>query len=198
MLFAEVSGYLGHSSTWSFSRQMRGLLNNSGAGSPLHENIPKGDGAFYDVTWKYNEVDLSKIELPSLDIAEYYATTVMLYFGSMYYCYDNDAFMRNLRIFYAEKEVRSQTRSNLWVVQMLLIFACGKSILAREAGPSGHMGTNFFRPAIEGMPDTRALQNEPILALEVLCLLSLFLEASDIRSGAWGYVRGLRLIAILI
>lgn len=180
--------YLGHSSTWSFSRQMRGILNSSGVGSPLHDRVSKGDGVLYDVSWKCNTADLSQVDLPPQDIAEYFATTVVLYLGPMYYCYDHESFMKNLRGFYADEGAHTQKPSRLWHIQMLLVFACGKSILAREAGPSGHAGTNFFRSAIEGMPDIRALQNEPILALEVLCLLSLFLEASDIRSGAWGYI----------
>jgi hypothetical protein len=167
---------------------MRGLLNNSGAGSPLHEKISKGDGVLYDVSWKSKTVDLSHIELPSQEIAEYYLSTVTLYLGSMYHCYDHGSLMTNLREFYAEKESHVRMPSRLWHTKMLLIFAFGKSILAREAGPSGQMGTNFFRPAIEGMPDIRTLQNEPVLSLEILCLLSLFLEALDIRSGAWGYV----------
>jgi proline utilization trans-activator len=96
--------------------------------------------------------------------------------------------MEHLRDFYVAKESGVSRATGLWHIQMLLVFACGKSILAREATPSGHTGMNFFAPAIEGLPDIRALQNEPILAIEVLCLVSLFLEASDIRSGSWGYV----------
>ena len=180
--------YLGHSSTWAFSRQLRNLLNNSGAGSPLHEKIPKGDGVFYDVTWNQKSVDLSSVQLPCLDLAEYYTNTVTFSFGSLYHCYDHEAFMDNLREFYADRETGCQKPASLWQIQMLLVFACGKSILAREATKTGQTGMNFFAPAIEALPDIRALQNEPILAIEVLCLVSLFLEASDIRSGSWGYV----------
>ena len=167
---------------------MRNLLNNSGAGSPLHKRIPKGDGVLYEVSWRSNVVNFSKIELPTQDLAEYYANTVTLYLGSMYCCYDHEAFMNNLREFYAEKTVQTQRRPRLWHIQMLLIFAWWKSILAREASPSGQMGMNFFAPAIEGMPDAAHPPLHSPRHAGGNHHLSLFLEASDIRSGAWGYV----------
>lgn len=163
-------------------------MNDTGAGSPLHEKIPKGDGVFYDVSWRKNRVDLSDVDLPSLELAEYYTNTVTLYLGSLYHCYSHEPFVDRLRNFYLQREAGYSCNPGLWHIQMLLVFACGKSIIAREATSSGQTGMNFFAPAIEGLPDIRALQNEPILAIEVLCLISLFLEASDIRSGSWGYV----------
>jgi proline utilization trans-activator len=167
---------------------MQNLLNISGAGSPLHGTILKGDGVLYDISWKSSAVDLSKFDLPSRDVAEYYATTVSVHFGSLYQLYDNSAFLRKLKEFYANQEASIQNTTGLWHIQMLLVFACGKSILTREAFPTGPTGASFFRQAIEGLPDIRALQQEPILAIETLCLLALFLEAADIRSAAYGYV----------
>jgi proline utilization trans-activator len=167
---------------------MRNLLNSSGAGSPLYDTILKGDGVLYDISWQKNEVDLSKVELPSRDLAEYFANTVSIHFGSLYHLYNKDVFLQKLQEFYSERENGVQKPTVLWHIQMLLIFACGKSIIAREAFQSGPTGMSFFLPAIEGLPDIRTLQQEPVLSIEILCLLALFLEAADIRSGAYGYV----------
>ncbi len=167
---------------------MRNLLNTSGAGSPLHGTILKGDGVLYDISWKSNTIDLSKVELPSNDVAEYLATTVSVHFGALYHLHDKTTFLRKLQEFYVNQDAGIHNPTGLWHIQMLLVFACGKSILAREAHSSGPAGVSFFRPAIEGLPDIRALQQEPILAIEVLCLMALFLEAADIISAAYSYV----------
>jgi proline utilization trans-activator len=167
---------------------MRNLLNISGAGSPLHGTVLKGDGVLYDISWQFNTVDLSKIELPSKDLAEYYTNTVSVHLGALYHLYDSSVFLRKLEEFYTEREAGIEHPTSLWHIQMLLVFACGKSILAREAYSTGPTGISFFQLTIEGLPDFRALQQEPMLAIEILCLLALFLEAADIRSAAYGYV----------
>ena len=134
------------------------------------------------------------MDFPTIDLAEYYATTLSLYLGSLYHCYNHETFMANLREFYCTESVVGKKPTGLWHIQMLLVFACGKSILAREATPSGQTGMNYFSQAIEGLPDIRALQQEPILAIEIICLVALFLEASDIRSASWGYIgQGVRI-----
>src|SRR5450755_2942484 len=78
---------------------------------------------------------------------------------------------------------------------MLVVFAFGRSILAREAGPSGPVGSIYFARAVEGLPDCHRLCQEPILSIEILCVFALFMQAMDMRLAAYEYVRTQLLLA---
>ncbi|KAK2628739.1 hypothetical protein QTJ16_001842 [Diplocarpon rosae] len=71
---------------------------------------------------------------------------------------------------------------------MLLVFAFGKSILAREVSQSGPTGAAYFARAVEALPDPHRLRQDPILSIEILSMLALFMQAMDMRRAAYDYV----------
>lgn len=71
---------------------------------------------------------------------------------------------------------------------MLLVFAFGTSILAREAGKSGPAGAAYFGRAVEALPDPHRLRQDPIVSIEILCMLALFMQAMDMRRAAYDHV----------
>lgn len=71
---------------------------------------------------------------------------------------------------------------------MLLIFALGKSILAREHFESGPSGSSYFTRAMDALPDMRCLHDCPVLSIEILCLITLFMHAADMLQEAYIYV----------
>ncbi|KAL3417228.1 hypothetical protein PVAG01_11228 [Phlyctema vagabunda] len=178
---------LGHSSSWAFSRRIRNMINDVTGGSVLHDAVPIRDGA-YGIPWKKPVIDLSGIDLPSEDYAEYLTHTVSFTLGPLYYLYDRDTFLKRLHLFYADEGGRTSQSSDPWLIQMLIVFAFGKSILAREVGPSGPTGVVYFSKAFEALPDCHRLHENPILAIETLSLIALFMQTIDMRMAAHEYI----------
>ena len=94
-------------------------------------------------------------------------------------------FLASLHKFYRDQH----SQSTLWQIKMLLVFAFGTSILAREAGKSGPAGAALFGSAVEALPDPHRLRQDPIVSIEVLCMLALFMQAMDMRRAAYDHVR---------
>ncbi|KAG4440570.1 hypothetical protein IFR05_003937 [Cadophora sp. M221] len=122
--------------------------------------------------------------MPAEDYAEYLANTLHFTLSSLYYLFDKDAFLTTLHQFYQNQH----STSSLWQIEMLLVFAFGSSILAREAGKSGPAGTAFLARAVEALPDPHRLRQDPIVSIEILCLLALFMQAIDMRRAAYDYI----------
>jgi hypothetical protein len=141
--------------------------------------------------WKAVSVDLTGLNLPSEEYAEYLTQTVHFAFGPMYHLFDKVEFSRKLHEFYQADTSSTSTLqlTGLWHIQMLVIFALGTSILSRESGPSGPTGSQYFARAIEALPDCHQLSQEPVLSIEILGLISLFMQAMDMRVAAHQYVR---------
>jgi hypothetical protein len=141
--------------------------------------------------WKAVSVDLTGLNLPSEEYAEYLTQTVHFAFGPMYHLLDKVEFSRKLHEFYQADTSSTSTLqlTGLWHIQMLVIFALGTSILSRESGPSGPTGSQYFARAIEALPDCHQLSQEPVLSIEILGLISLFMQAMDMRVAAHQYVR---------
>lgn len=122
--------------------------------------------------------------MPAEDYAEYLTNTLHFTLSPLYYLFNKDAFLTTLHQFYQNQH----STSSLWQIKMLLVFAFGTSILARGAGKSGPAGSAYLARAVEALPDPHRLRQDPILSIEVLCLLALFMQAMDMRRAAYDYV----------
>lgn len=146
------------------------------------------DDITYTIRWPDLNLRLDDIDLPPLDFAEYLTSTVTFYAGSLYSLYDKSAFLDRLREFYAGGSSGEAPKPGLWHIQMLLVFALGRAILAREHFKSGPAGTTYFLRALEALPDIHRLYENPVLSIEILCLVALFMQAIDTGQEAYGYV----------
>ncbi|RDW61368.1 hypothetical protein BP5796_11260 [Coleophoma crateriformis] len=178
----------GHSSSWSFSRRIRTMITDSLGGPAIHDLNPIRDGA-YGIPWQQNMIDLSGVDLPSEDYADYLTRTVILTLSPLYTLLDQKAFLDQLHQFYDQNRRGNMPKTGLWHIQMLIIFAFGTSILSREAGPLGPTGALYFSKAMEAMPDCHRLCVEPLISIEILCMISLFMQAMDMRFAAQLYIR---------
>lgn len=155
------------------------------------------DDVTYSIQWPALKLRLDDIDLPPLDFAEYLTSTVTFYAGPLYCLYEKPIFLARLRAFYASTSTAAHERPGLWHIQMLLVFALGRAILAREHFKTGPAGTTYFLRALEALPDTHRLYEDPVLSIEILCLLTLFMQAIDAGQEAYGYVStdGLSILA---
>ncbi|KAK1518620.1 uncharacterized protein CCOS01_11440 [Colletotrichum costaricense] len=179
------AAYLGHSSTLSFSRNVRNLLQSSTPiADPGSVSIEREDVS-YTSPLPPLALDLTKVPLPQLSYAEYLTNTIVLTFGSLYSLFDAEAFLEKLRMFYSERATGTVPNPCLWHIQMLLVLGLGKSILSREHSQSGPAGMVYFASAIEAMSDIRRLYQSPFLSMEILSLTALFMHATDMLQEAY-------------
>ncbi|WZH41477.1 fungal-specific transcription factor domain-containing protein [Fusarium acuminatum] len=179
------AAYLGHSSTLSFSRNVRNLLQQSSPiADPGSVSMERQDIS-YIRTLPPIALDLSSIPLPKLSYAKYLTNTVIVHIGSLYSIFDSEKFLRRLQSFYDGRENGSVPEANLWHIQMLMVLAFGKSIQSREHSEMGPSGMSYFTSAVEAMPDIRRLYEDPLLSIEILCLSALFMHATDLLQEAY-------------
>ncbi|KAK0367930.1 hypothetical protein CLIM01_14717 [Colletotrichum limetticola] len=164
------AAYLGHSSTLSFSRNVRNLLQSSTPiADPGSVSIEREDVS-YSSPLPPLALDLTKVPLPQLSYAEYLTNTIVLTFGSLYSLFDAEAFLEKLRMFYSERATGTVPNPCLWHIQMLLVLG---------------LGMVYFASAIEAMSDIRRLYQSPFLSMEILSLTALFMHATDMLQEAY-------------
>ena len=106
----------------------------------------------------------------------------------MFHLLDEEEFMRGLHEFYEDPSERIKS-SRMWFIQFLLVLAFGKAFLSPQRIGNLPSGSDFFIRAMTLLPNTEYLYGEPILAVEILCLASLYLQSVDMRRSAYSHVR---------
>lgn len=182
---------LGPTSTWAFSRR---VLNTLGERFVPEDNkaVPLAvDGEAYQFQYRRSTFEETPdlTGLPSHDYAIYMLNTVQFHLGQLFRLFDEEEFLHNLHEFYADAATKVQ-ESPLWYVQFLLVLAFGEAFLTpiRNTHIAPGWGKYFTR-AMSLMPDISALWPEPILAIEVLTMIALYLHSVDLRDTAYCYVR---------
>ncbi|RHZ66765.1 putative C6 transcription factor [Aspergillus thermomutatus] len=181
---------LGPTSTWSFSRRILSTIQNR-LNPTTTRPIPLAvDGDAYQIHWR--QASSQEIPdtsgLPSRDQAIYMLNTVRFHFDHLYQLFDEGDFVRNLEEFYHNASAKVQ-ESRLWYVQFLVVLAFGEALLApvRRASNTASW-TKYFSRAMSLLPDTTALWQDPLLAIEVLALIGLYLHSVDMRDSAYCYI----------
>lgn len=79
-------------------------------------------------------------------------------------------------------------KERLWYIHFLLLLAFGKAFTSRKDRGRRPPGAEFFTRAIELLPSTVTLSREPIMSVEILMCLALYIHCIDYRMSAYNYV----------
>jgi hypothetical protein len=148
------------------------------------------DGDAYPLRWDYPHIDESNWlqMIPPQDYAFYLHNTVKFHLSHRLRFFDDEAFSAKTAEFYDNPHETARS-SRLWYVQFLVTLAFGKAILERPRGNTTPPGFNFFTRAMSLLPSIPEMQkSEPILAVEVLSLIALYMYCVDYRASAYAYV----------
>lgn len=178
-----VSGkllYLGHSSTWAFSRQVLQMTRQ-------HFQTPSpflnGEAEAYELDHDVSaSVDLSG--LPSLETSMFLLSTVKYRLQPFFYLFDEQDFITHIHRLYKNPSQHARA-DRLRFIHFVVIMALGKSLSSNP-----HAGLNLFNRALKLLPDVTQLCLDPILPIEVMCSIAMFLECIDHRCAAFTMVRG--------
>lgn len=177
-----VSGkllYLGHSSTWAFGAQVLQMTRQ-------HFQTPSpflnGEAEAYELDHDDHE-PLNLSGLPSLETAMFLMSTVKYRLQPFFYLFDEQDFVAHVHRLY--KNPSEYAKANrLQLVHFLVIMALGKSLSSTTQA-----GLNLFNRALKLLPDVTELCLDPILPIEVMCSIAIFLECIDHRCAAYTMVR---------
>lgn len=151
--------------------------------------MPSGDllfdGSAYDLPWDGSRSlpDSNTPIIPSQDYAILLINVVKFHCAQLVHLFDEDEFNANLDAFYANED-DGVWKESLWYIHFLLIIAFGKAFVQHKFQSSRPPGADFFIQALQLLPDTNRLCREPIMAIEILCCISLYMQALDFRNAA--------------
>lgn len=178
--------YLGHSSTWSFNRQVLYVAEQHSA---VPNFSPYCEGDAYDLGLKTTSpADLAG--LPSKEVSSYLLQTIKFRTCSIFHLFDDIEFNVQLDQFYEDPSAFEQ-KSRIWFVHYLVLMAIGKALVSnvQNAAP-------LFARALRLLPDVTSLCSSPITSTELLCSIALYLQCLDHRTSAHIYIGQAMRVAI--
>lgn len=178
--------YLGHSSTWSFNRQVLYVAEQHSA---IPNFSPYCEGDAYDLGLKpTSPADLTG--LPSKEVSSYLLQTIKFRTCSIFHLFDDAEFTAQLDQFYNDPSEFEQ-RSRIWFTHYLVLMAIGKALVANVQS-----GAHLFARALRMLPDVTTLCSSPIPSTELLCSIALYLQCLDHRTSAHIYIGQAMRVAI--
>lgn len=183
-------GYLGHSSTWGFSQWVFNTIKNHLWESNAPKVLISFDASAYELEWGVPQQPTlpTTSVVPSLEYALFLTASVEFHICQLFYLFDEEEFRAELYAFYREPSEKMKT-SKMWYIKFLLVLAFGKALLEPRSKSTTPPGATCFIQAMNLLPNTEAMYREPILAVEILCMVSLYLQCVDMRRSAYSYVR---------
>ncbi|GKT82597.1 hypothetical protein Ct61P_00447 [Colletotrichum tofieldiae] len=148
------------------------------------------DAQAFKLDWpsSRNITPQATVDIPSLDYALYLTNTVKFHLGQTYHLFDEESFMAGLYDFYKHGPRTEPTAdARLWYIQFLLIIAFGKALLVPGDPAQPTPGSSLVTRALELLPDVHGLYQDPVLSIEILCCLALYLQSVDHRNSAYTY-----------
>ncbi|KAK1673881.1 fungal-specific transcription factor domain-containing protein [Colletotrichum godetiae] len=183
--------WLGPSSTWAYSRQVLNMIQGH-LGQHESPEVPLNvDAEAFKLDWPSSRdvIPQATVDIPSLDYALYLTNTVKFHLGQTYHLFDEESFMTGLYDFYRRgPRLEPTADSRLWYIQFLMIMAFGKALLVPGNPNQTPPGSSLVTRALELLPDVHGLYQEPVLSVEILCSLSLYLQSVDHRNSAYTYI----------
>lgn len=178
--------YLGHSSTWSFNRQVLYVAEQHSA---IPNFSPYCEGDAYDLDLQLTSpADLSG--LPSKEVSSYLLQTIKFRTCSIFHLFDDVEFTSQLDRFYENPSMFEQ-KSRIWFTHYLVLMAIGKALVSNVS-----TGAPLFARALRLLPDVRSLCSNPVPSTELLCSIALYLQCLDYRTPAHIYIGQAMRVAI--
>ena len=133
-------------------------------------------GAFYPIP-----------NLPSEEEAYKLLDSVLFYFSETQHLFDAREASDQLAIIYEDPQERVQSPS-IGCLQALLILALGRLLRGESDGSSSPPGFALFRYALDLLPCPSELRAHGVAGIEVLAIITVYLQNIDRRDDAASYV----------
>lgn len=148
----------------------------------------EGDGPENDTN--FNDTAKKGVSIPTKEYAIHLIQMVKFHCCQLFHLYDEQEFMGCLDAFYSQPSPRrvNSMKEKLWYIHFLLLLAFGKAFVSRRCHGRRPPGAEFFTRAVQLLPNTVALSSEPMISVEILTCLALYIHCLDYRISAYNYV----------
>ncbi|KAH6643502.1 fungal-specific transcription factor domain-containing protein [Boeremia exigua] len=179
--------YVAQSSSWSFVFRVTDLLQEATTAATEELRFPL-DGDAYPLRWDHIQESNWLRSIPPRDYAIYLLNSVKFHLSHRLQFFDHEAFATKTAEFY-NSPLETARSSRLWCVQFLVIMAFGKALLERPRNHIVPSGFEFFARGMSLLTCVPELQRtEPILTIEVLALIALYMYCIDYKASAYAYI----------
>lgn len=124
----------------------------------------------------------------------------IFYLGISQHFFDQRSFSDLMALFYQQRRrpLKRRRVENLWYVEFLLVLAMGKLLDGEKDHNIHPPGVAYFVQAINRLPSISQLRKEGVLAVEVLGLITLYLQCCDQKEDAYVYVRLYHIVQVVL
>ncbi|KAF2015671.1 hypothetical protein BU24DRAFT_491888 [Aaosphaeria arxii CBS 175.79] len=181
--------YISQSSSWSFTFRVAEMIRRTLQPEPTQDFRYLFDGDAYSLDWTNELPDQSSIlqGVPPQDYAIYLLNAVKFNLCNILPFFDEDEFTKQTSKFYENPQETVKT-SRIWYTQFLVVLSFGKAFVVPFQNRTTPPGFEFFSRAMALLPTIPDLQSEPIMAVELLALISLYMYCLDMRAAAYIHI----------
>ncbi|KAF7557673.1 hypothetical protein G7046_g5980 [Stylonectria norvegica] len=111
---------------------------------------------------------------------------------------DPRTFSDSLTLLYQTEATQARQIQTMWFTQYLLVMAMGMLIGSPSEGAANPPGTAYFAEAIKRLPPMHELGSHGVTSVEILCLITLYLQWCDRKHDAYLYIGAAIRLAIAL
>ncbi|KAH8729903.1 hypothetical protein BGZ61DRAFT_346209, partial [Ilyonectria robusta] len=97
-------------------------------------------------------------------------------------------FSDSMILLYQSDATRERQKQTIWFTEYLLVMSMGMLIGSPSNGSGNPPGNAYFAEALRRLPPLHQLGSQGIIAVEILCLASLYLQWCDRKHDAYVYI----------
>ncbi|KAG0161120.1 hypothetical protein PDIDSM_8653 [Penicillium digitatum] len=177
----------------AFESQVRSLLDCS----------PSSDRSFHGPTsnfqyradrlpqWTTSVKELvdnvADVSFPSLEESQHLLDQFLFYLGVSQHFFDPRSFSDDLMLLFQSPETRQQQMNSPWFAEYLLVMAMAK-LMDVQHPTSQTPGTDLFAEALKRLPPLHHMGGEGVIAVEILTLITTYLQWCDRKHDAYLYI----------
>lgn len=177
----------------AFESQVRSLLDSS------HSNDRSFHGSTSNFQYRADRLpqwtsvkelvdNVSGVSFPSLEESQHLLDQFLFYLGVSQHFFDPRSFSDDLMLLFQSPETRQQQMDSPWFTEYLLVMAMAKLMDVKHP-TSQTPGTDLFAEALKRLPPLHHMGGEGVIAVEILTLITTYLQWCDRKHDAYLYVR---------
>lgn len=178
----------------AFESQVRSLLHKSHPNDAFYGIDPTIQGrSDRPPQWaSVHELvgESADVTFPSLEESQHLLEQFLFYLGVSQHFFDPRSFSDDLMLLFQSAESRKEQMRSPWFSEYLLVMAMAKLINVKHP-TSQPPGSDLFAEALKRLPPLHQMGGEGVIMVEILTLITTYLQWSDHKHDAYLYVSAL-------
>ncbi|CAG8166481.1 unnamed protein product [Penicillium salamii] len=174
----------------AFESQVRSLLHRSHPNETFYgpDSTPQDISEQIPEWTSVRELvsENSDVTFPSLEESQHLLELFLFYLGVSQHFFDPRSFSDELMLLFQTAESRKKQMRSPWFTEYLLVMAMAKLINVRHP-TSQPPGSDLFTEALKRLPPLHQMGGESAIMVEILTLITTYLQWSDHKHDAYLY-----------